>query len=100
MLDDNEAVDFAAQKGVQECRVIAERDASIRLAVGSEHVRMRKYAAAAEHVAVSDRSKTDRAHSVKKLLAHRQRVDVRWRRSSGFCAYVANVVHVAACGFR
>jgi len=64
MLDDNKAVDFTAQEDVQKSRIVAEGDASIRLAVGTEHVRMCKYPGAAEHVAVANRSETNRAYPV------------------------------------
>ena len=87
MLDDNKAVDFTAQEDVQKSRIVAEGDASIRLAVGTEHARMCKYPGAAEHVAVANRSETNRAYAVKKLLAQRQRIDVRGRWSSSPRAY-------------
>src|SRR6516162_3700267 len=57
---------------------------------------MRQYPGATKHVAVADRGKTNRAHAMKELLAHRQHIDVRRRWSSSLCAYVANIVHVAA----
>src|SRR5207248_9245658 len=38
VLDDNKALDFTGQKRVQERRVVTEGHASIRLAVGTEHV--------------------------------------------------------------
>src|SRR6516165_8354008 len=57
---------------------------------------MCQYPGATEHVAVADRRKTNRANAMKELLAHRQHIDVRGRRSSSLGAYVANIVHVAA----
>src|SRR6516162_6041749 len=57
---------------------------------------MRQYPGATKHVAVADRGKTNRAHAMKELLAHRQHIDVRRRWSSSLCAYITNIVHVAA----
>src|SRR5262249_15207213 len=42
LLDDHKAVDFSFQVGVEEGRVVAEGHASVRLAVGTEHVGMCK----------------------------------------------------------
>src|ERR1700686_2742129 len=78
VLDDNKAVDFAAQDGVEEGGIVTEGHASIRLAVGTEHVRMCKHPFATKHIAAADRNKTDGANAVKRLLAQREVIDIRW----------------------
>ena len=85
MLDDDEPVDFPVSKRRPgRPRIVAEGHASTQ------------YPGATKHVAVADRRKPNRANTMKELLAHRQHIDVRGRRSSSLCAYVANIVHVAA----
>src|SRR5215471_11716604 len=54
LLDDHKAVDLSLQVGVEEGRVVAEGHASVRLAVGTEHVGMCKQPITAEHFAVAD----------------------------------------------
>jgi hypothetical protein len=73
MLDDHETVDLTAQEGVQEGRVVAEGHASVRLAVGAEHVSMRKHPVAAKDLAVVDGNEANRTNAVKKLLARNVR---------------------------
>ena len=43
MFDDDKTLDLTLQKGIEEGRVVAEGYASVRLAIGTEHVRMGKY---------------------------------------------------------
>jgi len=96
MLDDNKAVDFAAQEGVEEGAIVTEGHASIRLAVGTEHVRMCKQPIATKHVATADRNKTDGANAVKKLLAQREVIDIWWRCPPILLAHIAWVVEATA----
>jgi hypothetical protein len=97
MLDDNKAIDFAPQEGVQEGGVVAEGHATIRLAVGTEHVRMCKHAIATKHLAVVDRNKANGTDTMKTPLAHREVIDLR-RRCPPPTLHVdiAGIVHIAA----
>jgi hypothetical protein len=91
-LDDDKAVDFTPQEGVQERAIIAERHTSIRLTVGTEHVRMCKYSIAAEHLAFVDRNETNSANPVEKLLAQGKIIDIRRRGPSTLDADIAGIV--------
>ncbi len=84
MVDDHEAVYFTLQVGVQERGVVAEGDAPIRLAVGTEHVSMCEHPFATKHLAVVDRIKADGTNAVKQLLAQREIIDIRRRRPRAF----------------
>jgi hypothetical protein len=72
MFDDYKAVDFTPQIRIQEGVVVAERDASIRLAVGAKHVGMRKDSIATEHFAVVNGIEANGANAVEQLLAQRE----------------------------
>jgi hypothetical protein len=96
VLDYNKAVDFAAQDGVEESGIVTEGHASIRLAAGTEHVRMGKHPIATKHVAAADRNQTDGANAVKKLLAQREVIDIRWRWPPILLAHIPRIVEVAA----
>jgi hypothetical protein len=77
MFDDDKALDLTLQKGIEEGRVVAEGYASVRLAIGTEHVRMGKHPIATEHPAVVDRNKANGTDTVEKVLAHGEIIDVR-----------------------
>ena len=92
MLDDDKAVDFTPQEGVQERGIIAEGHASIRLTVGSQHVGMCKYSIAAKHLAFADRNETNGANPMEGLLAQGKIVDIRRRGPSTLEAHILRVV--------
>src|SRR4051794_3684157 len=80
MLDHDHASDLAFEEGVQELRIIAEGDASVRVALRAEQVGVGQDAAAAVHPALVYRREAQRATSVKPPLAQGELVDVRRRR--------------------
>src|ERR1700687_588541 len=96
MFDDNNAVDFTLQESVQEHGIVAEGYASIRLSVGTEHVRMCEHPIATKHVAAADRCETKGTNAVKTLLAQREVIDIRGRWSATLCVHITRIVHVAA----
>src|SRR5215472_1072021 len=96
LLDDHKAVDLSLQVGVEEGRVVAEGHASVRLAVGTEHVGMCKQPITAEHFAVADWNKADGTNAVERLLAHHEFVGIRRRGPLPLQVDVASIVHVVA----
>src|SRR5262252_7260264 len=96
LLDDYKAVDPSLQVGVEEGRVVAEGYASVRLAVGTEHVGMCKQPITAEHFAVADWNKADGTNAVERLLAHHEFVGIRRRGPLPLQVDVASIVHVVA----
>src|SRR6516162_6340633 len=96
MFDDDKALDLTLQKGIEEGRVIAEGYASVRLAIGTEHVRVGKHPVATEHLAVVDRNKANGTDTVEKVLAQRKIIDVRRGRSLSPQADILRIVHVLA----
>src|SRR5499433_2314499 len=96
VLDDHKAVDLSLQVGVEEGRVVAEGHASVRLAVGTEHVGMCKQPITAEHFAVADWNKADGTNAVERLLAHHEFVGIRRRGPLPLQVDVASIVHVVA----
>src|SRR5258708_31701877 len=96
MLDDNKAIDFAPQEGGQEGGVVTEGHATIRLAVGTEHIRMCKHPIATKHLAVVDRNKANGTDTMKTPLAQREVIDIRRRCPPTLHVDIAGIVHIAA----
>src|ERR1700722_14758447 len=96
MLDDNKAMDVAPQEGVQEGGIVTEGQATIRLAVGTEHVRMCKHPIATKHLAAVDRKKANGPDTLKNPLAQRQVIDIRRRCPPTLHVDIAGIVHIAA----
>jgi hypothetical protein len=69
MRDDDEPVDFTLQERVQERRIVAERDAAIRLTAGTEHIGMRQDPISAKHFSIVDRDKANGPNAVEEPLA-------------------------------
>src|SRR5262249_1838592 len=96
MLDHGEARDFASQVRVEEFGIVAERHASIRLAVRAQHVGMGEDARTTVHPAAIDRVEPDGANAMKQSLAQREIVDIRRRRSPHPQIDMARIVDVGA----
>ncbi len=78
---DHEALDLAAQEGLKEPVVVAERHAAVRIAARTQHVGVRQQAdAAVDRLAAADRREPDRPHAVEQLLALGQIVGAGRRR--------------------
>src|SRR5579883_3259777 len=95
-LDHHEAVELAAAEGGEECVIILERQAAVRLAVRPEHVGMRQNAVAAVHLGIVRRIETDRVDAMEASLAHGEVVDARRCRTEVAQVDGAEVVHVLA----
>ena len=96
MFDNDKALDLALQKGIEEGRVVAEGYASVRLAIGTEHVRMGKYPIAAKHRDVIERNQANGTNTVEKFLAQREIIDIRRRRPLTPQVDVLRIIHVLA----
>jgi len=72
MVDYDEALDFPPQESAQKGRIVAEGHTALRLTVRAMHVRMRKHAIPAKHLALVERNEPDGANSVEKLLPQHQ----------------------------
>src|SRR5580658_9409280 len=70
-----DALDLAAHVGAQERFIIAERHASIRLAVRAEHEGVGKKAGAAEHLILLDWNEPQRLYAVEQAFTRLQIVD-------------------------
>src|SRR5262249_21228063 len=68
-LDHGDARNFASEVSVQELGIVAERDASVRLAVRAQHVGVGEDAVAAVHPAAVDGIEADGANAMKQSLA-------------------------------
>jgi hypothetical protein len=81
VIDYHQAGDLTAQIRDQERIVVAEGHASIGLAVGTEHICVRKDSVATKHLAFIDRVEANGANAMKQLLAQCE-VIYDWRRRS------------------
>jgi hypothetical protein len=101
-IDDDELTHLAAQEGLQEGVVVAERDAAVRIAAGPKHIGVGEQAGAAEDRArAADRVKADGAHAVEQRFAHAQIVDMRRRHAAHAQVGVIRIVaHGAEAGMR
>jgi hypothetical protein len=76
--------------------VVAEGHASVRLAVGTEHVGMCKQPIRAEHFAVADWNKANGTNTMERFFAHHEFVGIRRRGPLPLQVHIASIVHVAA----
>src|SRR5262249_49284206 len=77
-------------------RVVAERHASVRLAIGTEHVGMCKQPISAEHFPVADWNKANGTNAMEGFLAHHEFVGIRRRGPLPLQVHIASIIHVAA----
>ncbi len=65
MGNNNKTINIASQDSFQELGIILQGDTSIRLAIGAEHIGMRKHAITPIHFATVDRIKLNGLNAVK-----------------------------------
>src|ERR1700688_1962884 len=80
--DDGRAFDLPVLVRLQECFVVLERHASVRIAVGAEHVAVGEQARPPEEVAAADGFQAQRLNSMERLLARLEFIDVGRRRTA------------------
>src|SRR6266480_8038859 len=95
MVDYDEALDFPPQESAQKGRIVAEGHTALRLTVRAMHVRMRKHAITAKHLALVERNEPDGANSVEQLLPQHQPMHIRRRRPSILHTDGAWIIQVA-----
>src|SRR3974390_3736174 len=90
------AVDLAPQIGVQKLLIVPEGHASIRLAVRTQHVGMRKHTIATKHLTVFDWMKANGPYAMERLLSQCKLIDIRRRRTAYHDVTVTRIVQLVA----